>query len=356
MAYSDMTYEYLLKRMIDRVTTDYPNLDKREGSIIFNALASGAMELAILYTELDNVLRESFVETASREYLLLGCEQMGIDILQFEPTHSVHKAQFNVLVGLGSRWNCDVHNYIITDYLGMENGYYTYRIMCETPGSEPNTLIGDLTPIDGVSSDLNHAKLIECLIEGEEEKTDDEIREAYFNNINRDSFDGNVNQYKKWCEEYVGVGNYKIFPLWNGNNTVKVSILSSSNRIATEELIEEFQDYLDPGITGMGDGAAPIGSFVTVTTASESKINVACNVKLESGYTDTSVITDAIEQYFASISYVKNTVSYMNLGAVILAATGVDSISNLTINGGTSDIDLGDEVIPVVGTTEWTVV
>ena len=356
MAYSDMTYEYILGRMIDRVVTDYPNLDKREGSIIFNALASGAMELAILYTELDNVLSESFVETASREYLLLACEQMGIDTSQFEATNGIHKAEFDVLIGLGSRWNCGVHNYTITEYIGVEKGYHTYKIMCETLGSEPNTLVGDLTPIDAVSSQLTHARLVECLIEGEEENTDDEIREAYFNNINRDSFDGNVNQYKKWCEEYDGVGNYKVFPLWNGPNTVKVSILSSSNRIATQELINEFQEYLDPGITGMGDGQAPIGSFVTVSTAAESKINIACNVKLESGYTDTSVITDAIEQYLASISYVKNTVSYMNLGAVILAATGVDSISNLTINGGTSDIDLGDEVIPVVGTTEWTVV
>lgn len=356
MAYSDMTYEYLLKRMIDRVMADYPNLDKREGSIIFNALASGAMELAILYTELDNVLSESFMETASREYLLLGCEQMGIDTSQFEATNGIHKCEFNVLVGLGSRWNYDVHNYTITEYLGTENGYYTYKIMCETPGSEPNTLTGDLTPIDAVSSELNHAKLVECLIEGEEENTDDEIRAVYFNNINRDASDGNVDQYKKWCEEYDGIGNYKIFPLWNGNNTVKVSILSTSNRTASEELINEFQEYLDPGVTGMGDGEAPIGAFVTVTTGTEAKINVACNVKLENGYTDTSVITDAIEQYFASISYVKNTVSYMNLGAVILAATGVDSISNLTINGGTSDIALGDEEIPVVGTTEWTVV
>ena len=46
----------------------------------------------------------------------------------------------------------------------------------------------------------------------------------------------------------------------------------------------------------------------------------------------------------------------MSLGAVILAVDGVEAISNLTVNGGTADITLGDEEIPVKGTTTWTVV
>ena len=66
MAYENMTYEVILKRMMDRVTEQYPNLDNREGSLIFNALAPAAIELAIMYTELDNVLKESFIDTASR--------------------------------------------------------------------------------------------------------------------------------------------------------------------------------------------------------------------------------------------------------------------------------------------------
>lgn len=356
MAYSDMTYEYLLGRMIDRVTTEYPNLDKREGSIIFNALASAAIELAIAYSELDNVLSESFVETASREYLILGCKQIGIDTSQFEATNSVHKGTFNVAVQIGSRWNFDLYNYTVTDFIAMENGSYTYQLLCDTPGSEANNLTGDLTPIDVAPPNLTYAKLVACLIEGEEEYTDERIRDVYRNNINSDYSDGNVEQYKKWCEEYDGIGNYKVFPLWNGNNTVKVSILSSSNRVASDELIEAFQTYLDPNTTGMGDGQAPIGAFVTVATATESEVNITCDIKLESGFSDTDVITTAIRNYLESISYVKSVISYMNLGAIILAVEGVDSISNLTLNGGTSDISLGDEEIPVLGTVEWTVV
>ena len=86
MVYENMTYEFIIGRMMDRVKTNYPNLDDREGSMIFNALAPAALELAIAYLELDNSRNESFVETATREYLIMGCKDMGMDVSMFEAT------------------------------------------------------------------------------------------------------------------------------------------------------------------------------------------------------------------------------------------------------------------------------
>ena len=357
MAYEDMTYEFLMNRMMERVTTEYPNLDNREGSIIFNALAPAAMELAIAYTELDNLLAESFVETASREYLFIACAQMGIDTTMFQATAGTFKGEFDVEVPIGSRWNCELFNYTVTEAIGKntETKYYEYRMECETAGSAPNNLKGSLSAITDLPSDLTHAELTECLIEGEDEYTDDQIRETYFNYVNSVISDGNVAQYKRWCAEYEGIGGYKVFPLWNGDNTVKVSILSASNRAATDELVAEFQKYLDPGITGMGDGVAPIGAFVTVSTATELTVNVTAKVKLENGYTSVPDIDSAITKFFSDIAYKKSVISYMSLGAAILDVPGVDFISELKMNGGTSDISLEDEQIPVLGTTSWTV-
>ena len=356
MAYEDMTYEVILQRMMDRVASKYPNLDNREGSIIFDALAPAALEMAVMYTELDNVLKESFVNTASREYILIGCQQMGIDITQFEANAGTHKGEFDVEVPIGSQWNCELFNYTVTEFIGMNGDYYTYQMECDTDGTTPNNLIGDLTPITDAPTNLTYAKVTECLIEGENETSDEDIRTAYFEFVNSTVTDGNVSQYERWCSEYNGIGNAKITPLWNGANTVKVSILSASNRAASEELVEEFQNYLDPNVEGMGNGVAPIGAFVTVSTATEVPISVNANVTMKSGYTDTTPITTALEKYFAEISYEKTTVAYMTIGAVILGAEGVDGITNLSLNGGTSDIILGSEEIPVVGTTTWTVV
>lgn len=355
MAYENMTYEVILQRMMNRVKADYPNLDDREGSIIFNALASAAVELAIAYTEIDNSRNESFVDTASREYLLLACKEMGIDTTQFEANAGIHKAEFNVEVELGSRWNCELFNYTVIEFIEKSGDYYTYRMECETLGTTPNNQKGELTPITDAPSGLEHAKLVECLIEGENEVTDDDIRTTYYDHVNSVATDGNVAQYNRWCAEFEGIGNSKVFPLWNGDNTVKVSILSVSNRAATEELIAEFQEFLDPNITGMGDGVAPIGAFVTVTTATEVPINVSATVKMKDGYSDTSSIETALAKHFSELAYNKTLIAYMNVGAVILGVEGVEFISDLLINDGTADIVLGDEEIPVLGTVTWAV-
>lgn len=356
MAYENMTYEVILKRMIDRVTATHPNLDTREGSIIFNALAPAALEMSVMYTELDNALKESFVNTATREYIIVGCQQMGMDISLFEARGGIHKGVFNVEVPIGSQWNCDLYNYTVTEYIGVEPEGYGYQMRCETLGTSPNNQTGDLTAITDIPDGLTYAKVTECLIEGENEMSDDEIRAAYYEFVNSTVSDGNVAQYERWCDEYEGIGNAKVFPLWNGANTVKVSILSSSNRAASEALVNEFQEYIDPNITGMGNGVAPIGAFVTVTTATEIPISVSADITLKSGFTNTDEIKTALSNYFGSIAYEKSVVAYMNVGAVILNVDGVDSVSNLLVNGSTSDITLGSEEIPVLGNTNWTVI
>jgi uncharacterized phage protein gp47/JayE len=249
-----------------------------------------------------------------------------------------------------------VYNYEVTEYLGVENGYHTYRMECETEGVAPNVFTGDLTPITEVSNNVTYAKVTECLVEGKDETSDEDIRAAYFEFVNANIAGGNVKDYKNWCDTYKGIGNSKVIPLGNGANTVKVSILSESNGVASDELIAEFQEYLDPNITGMGDGVAPIGAFVTVTTASEFPVNISGTVTMKNGYTDTKIINDALTEYFQSIAYEKTQIAYMNVGAIILNVDGVESVSNLTINGGTSDITIGDEEVAVLGVTDWTVI
>lgn len=353
-----MTYENLVARMIQRINDNYPDVDVREGSMVFNSIAAAALELAEAYVELDNVRNESFVATATREYILAGCDQVGIDVAIFNATNGFFKGVFNIPIPEYSRWNMGPHNYLVIDRLEDEEeyeNYFIYRLQCETAGSEPNALFGNLTPIDDINGDLTRAELVSCLIEGEDETSDEDIREYYFNHVRGLAIDGNVAQYEEWCTEYPGIGNYKIFPLWNGDNTVKVSILSSTNHKASDELIAEFQEYIDPNVTGMGDGVAPIGAFVTITTATEVPLTISATIVLKDGYSDTSTINDKVEEYLSDIAYETSAVSYMKLGSYIMNAEGVDFITNLLLNGGTDDLTLGEEEIATLGITTWTV-
>lgn len=363
MAYEDQTYDVILERMIRRVEELHPDLDTREGSLIFNALAAGAMEGALYFAELDNTRDQSFVKTASRDYIFRACEQIGMDTERFNATHGVFKGEFNVRVPIGSRWNYDLYNFVVDEELASKNDYFTYRMTCETEGSEANYITGSLSPITDSPNNLTHAEIVECLVTGEDELTDDEIRDEYFKIVGSTASDGNVAQYERWCEEFPGIGHYKIFPLRTKHGgelsaTVTIAILNGDNRRPSGELVTSFQNYLDPGNTGMGDGVAPIGAKVNVEYGIEQAINITFKATLAEGVETPPSVDDVLTEYFKEVAVKKEVISYMSIGAVILSIDGIESISDLTLNGSAADVKVpfNSLYFPVLGTVEWTVV
>lgn len=73
--YENVTYESILERMLNRIPGKF---DKREGSVIWDTHSPTAIELQILYIELDTILREAYGDTASREFLIMRCRERGI--------------------------------------------------------------------------------------------------------------------------------------------------------------------------------------------------------------------------------------------------------------------------------------
>ena len=49
MLYENMTFENIMDRCLSRVAA---SIDKREGSVVYDAIAPAAAELAIMYIEL----------------------------------------------------------------------------------------------------------------------------------------------------------------------------------------------------------------------------------------------------------------------------------------------------------------
>ena len=68
-------YETLLNRMLDKIPDTE---DKREGSIIYDALAPAAAEMAQMYLVLKNNIDLVFVDTAVEEYLDKLSKQVGL--------------------------------------------------------------------------------------------------------------------------------------------------------------------------------------------------------------------------------------------------------------------------------------
>lgn len=332
--FENKTFENILSNMLSYVSDRNSELDTREGSIIYTALAPIALELETAYHEMDMILEETFLETASKEYLVKHGDQLGLELN--EATCGHYKGEFNVDVEIGSRFNLDKFNYNVIDKLSDPtegNPYYVFELVCETAGSEPNTYFGDLTPITYVAK-LSYAKLTSVITYGEDEEDTEVFRYRLQTHIKNPPINGNLAYYNELLNEYDGVGKYRITPLWNGANTVKVTILNSENTPASDELVAEVQEYLDPNSEGMGNGQIPLGAMVTVDTVSSTPVTISCTLTLKDGYNEVVIVESvktSINEYLESLALDESTVSYMRIMAAIYNTDGVGYVQSLTV-------------------------
>ena len=129
--YENMTYENILAGMLERVASP---VDKREGSLVWDALAPAAFELARLYQALELVLQEGFADTASRAYLVLRAKERGLSPRPASPATALGLIETQTEVAVGSRFCCERFNWRVTRSLG-EN---LFELECEEAGSEQN--------------------------------------------------------------------------------------------------------------------------------------------------------------------------------------------------------------------------
>ena len=348
--YEDITYENILQRMLDRVPN---NMDKREGSIIYDALAPAALELQLMYIELDTLMNESFADTASRTFLIRRANERGITP---EPaTSAILKGVFtptNIDV-LGKRFSCEKLNYIVIEKI--TDG--EYRMQCETAGADGNTNFGQMIPIDYIEG-LETAELTEILIPGEDEEDTEVFRERYLKSFELQAFGGNVADYKQTTESIEGVGGVKVVPTWNGGGTVKLTIIDSAFGVPTDDLIAFVQNTIDPvSHSGEGVGLAPIGHTVTVFGVTGKAIDIVTNITYQAGWSwdsAKSYILNAIDLYLKELSKAWDenealTIRISQLEARILACEGVLDVSGTTLNGSASNITLDVNEIPIRG-------
>lgn len=357
--YEHMTFDYLLDRMLSRVPD---TIDKREGSVIYDACAPAAAEMAQMYIELDINYNLSFIDTATGEELRRKTAEFGVN---YEPaTPAERKGLFynsaNALmdVPLGSRFSIADLTFVARERLSIG----TYKMTCETPGTVGNSQFGALLPIDYVAN-LNRAVLAEVLVPGEDDESDDALRERFYETVNNPAFAGNVADYKQRVNKIPGVGATKVYPVWQGGGTVKCTIIAADWAPPSKTLIDEVQTIMDPIVnSGEGLGQAPIDHKVTIFGVTGVSINVETTLTLASGLTLGQVQADveaAITSYLLELrkdwaNQQQLIVRIAQIDARILTVTGVEDVTGTTVNGSATNLTLGSDDIPVMGTVTLT--
>lgn len=369
--FSTQTYQNLLKAMLAQVPNIY---DKRDGSPIMTALGPAAYALEEYYLSLDQVQRSAFIQSAVGSDLDLLAVIAGLT--RYPASAAVRLGIFNASIPIGSRFSTingsDSINVVATaaaSVEGPQEGDYYYQLTAETPGAIGNDYAGPILPINTIPG-LSSAQITDILVPGDDTETDDAFRERIIEALNERPFGGNIASYKQFVPSIDGVGSVQVYPTWNGGGTVKLSILGSDWLPASETLVENVQNAVDPPPNqGLGLGMAPIGAQVTVVAPTALTVNVSATLTLASGYQIGQVqqpIEDAINAYLLSVrqAWDENTSStdvvyaadvyIARITAAIVGVTGVVNATNVQLNGGTSDLILTEngttQQAPVLGT------
>lgn len=348
--YEDQTYEKILDRSLERVATD---VDKREGSLVMNAIAPVSAEHANIYILLDGIIQNGYADTAIREYLVLRCKERGI--IPHGATQAVLKGKFNMEIPLGSRFNLNELNYKAVAFIENVDSFFYYQMECETEGTQGNKFFGALNSIEYIDKDLE-GELVELLIPAEDEEDTEALRERYLNSFDSNPFGGNKQDYKEKTNALDGVGGTVVIPVWNGGGTVKLIIIDSNYNKASDTLVARVQDEIDPDPQGTGSGIAPIGHTVTVTTAEELVVNVNVRITLNEGYTWSQIkeaAKEALEAYFLEMRKVwENEGLVVRISQIenrLLNLEGVLDVADTTLNGVSSNLIVETEQLPVLG-------
>jgi uncharacterized phage protein gp47/JayE len=368
--FQNKDYDYFLRKMLDAVPD---NIDKREGSIIYDALAPAALVMGQQSLDMANVIKETYIKTASGEFLDYRAIEHGTS--RYPATQTEAKAKVlndkkepldNVQVGdkFASIGDSPIF-YAVTKV----NDDLTVELTAEVKGSSANSCIGQILPVTP-NDLLSWAEITEITAPARDVESDDHLRARLLSSQSWIAYGGNVADYLDMTSKIDEVGAAQIYPTWNGGGTVKVVILNNNLMPASASLVQKVKNTLDPeDKQAEGYGLAPIDHAVTVTAPEELIVNVDISVKLD----DTKVtryvkdsITKAVEGYFQSLRKdwadinqklgrgYEETIYRSKILSQVMLTEGVVNAKLPSLNGRDADIDLvfnnSKSQLPVVGT------
>lgn len=348
--YENVTFEGILKRMLDRIPD---TMDKREGSVIYDALAPAALEIRLMYMELDQLMDDCFADTASRGYLIRRAAERGL--YPKAAAFAVLKAVCvpdTAEIPIGARFTLNDLGYVVSERISDDE----YKVVCESVGAVGNKYFGEMTAVDYIQGPESFS-ITELVIPGEDEEDTEVFRKRYLGSFESQAYGGNAADYIQKTNLIAGVGATKVTPVWNGGGTVLLTILDSDFNAASEALIESVQELIDPRGDGGGAGIAPIGHIVTVNTAEKVQTDVEFELIADDGYTFDSLkgrIEKEIGDYLLELrrewsSHDSFTVRIAQIESRIMGIGGVVDIQNTMINGVGENLVLTKYQIPVLG-------
>lgn len=353
---SQYTFDGIMQQCLARVPDD---VDKRQGSVVYDMIAPCVVELTKAYQQLQLFYMNTYLITAQGNSLDYRCSDFAITRLQATYSQRVAKCldknSSPVDIQIGTRYSTisDSNPIFYKCIEKVDTG--TFILECESVGTQGNEYVGELLPVE-YNKNLGSIKISTIYKPARDIETDEELRNRTIEWLQNKPFGGNVYDYVTWCTEYDGIGQVQVYPTWNGGGTTKLSIIDPSNNPCSEEFIQQVKDYFDPEPYAQGLGQAPIGHNVTVVTATEKQIDISVNLMLDETYSKEQVkepCRQAIQSYFDELrsqwskrdrlNHYALTVAIFKIIVALNSVAGVVNVTNVTINGNSTDLQLTED-------------
>lgn len=365
----EQTEEAIRQRMLDRLPDD---LDKSEGSFLWDAQAPAAYLLSEAALWAQELLRRGFASTAASEDAAFRSEELDLraaehGVARRGATASEGTVTFTgeagrtVPIGTTVASPSDAGSdeaskeYETTAAVTLDSsGRASAPIRAVIAGRAGNVPIGAISLLSDAISGVTGVTNAAATTGGTDIESDMSLLERFYAKVRNQGTSGNKAQYMQWAGEVPGVGASRVIPLWKGPGTVGIYLLDNDKRAASASIVSAVQQVIDPTQDGQGEGAAPAGPIVTVMPAEEVAIDIEVTPTLASGATAADVkrqIEEGVTSYLKQLAFRDPLVRYTRIAAILLDIPPLIDYVDLKVNG-TSDrnIEMKAHQVAVLGT------
>ena len=333
--FSNQTYEALRQRILDNINI---HIDKREGSFTSNMISPIAEELTKTYINMSDILSLGFIEDNFDTFLDKRVSEFGVYRKQGSKATGEIKVEGKdgATIENGSIIRANDLYFTVLNDIELPNNNIIY-VEANEVGYKYNLLAN--TEFELVEKNEKITKLVNEIefANGVDVETDEDLRKRFVKVVNNPSTSGNKNHYEEWALETNGVGRAIVYPLHNGNGTVKVMIVGNDNKPVSEDIIEACELHISENM--------PIGCQLTVITPNLLNVSIKANIQLKEGYTLEDVQSDFEASLNEYLKDVTNELTYSKVYGLLVNHAGIEDITSFSINNSNSNITISEDKI-----------
>ena len=346
--FEDQTPEVIKARILSRMETD---LQTREGSYSSDMAAPVSFELWRVLMTMGELISAFYVDEYSGPYLDEHAAMLGLS--RREGAKAEAQIEFagndGVVIPAGmSFYTADGLQYNLEESVTLESGAGTGTVVASEIGEAYNVGAGEIVTI-GISVKGLDSFAVGEAAGGADQESDAALYARIVFRRQSPTTSGNENHYKQWALSCEGVGAVWVNRLWNGPGTVRVLIAGYDLKPVDNAIVEACAAYIET--------RRPVGAEVTVVSVAGTPINVSATLTLEAGVSTETVqdaFSEALTAYFLETGEKLAVVHYHRVAAILMGVDGVTDYDDLLVAGGTSNVRIDSDSVPVVGEVRFT--